>query len=162
MKQKPIEQLVYQHMFPRPKPTDPQNFHAFLQKNLVNEIRAETTKFYGNLDSRESQYPGLDYSYMPHRTRLSTYPWHRRLFRAFDNLGLTKHEIGQLTHWEGTLWAKHRFEAEQGIQIRGDGPWLDRIWSQDADSEQIPQTMTLVNGYHRACDLLRKFEPLER
>lgn len=34
-----------------------------------------------------------------------------------DQLGLTKAEIASLTHWEGTLWAKERFEREQGHKI---------------------------------------------
>lgn len=90
----------------------------------------ETAAFYGTLDSREAQYPGLDYSYQPHRRRLSRFTWHRRLFRAFDNLKLTKSEIAGLTKWEGTRWAKERFEKEQGITIRdttGDGieDWVD-------------------------------------
>ncbi|KAJ8066590.1 hypothetical protein OCU04_005638 [Sclerotinia nivalis] len=124
MKGRPIDQLVYECMFPKPKPGDPQSFQAFLQRSLVPEVRHETQAFYGHLTSQEAKYPGLDYSYPPHRVRLSRFPWHRRLFRAFDNLKLTNHEIATLTKWEGTRWAKERFEKEQGIIIRdttGDG-----------------------------------------
>ncbi|KAF7871646.1 hypothetical protein EAF04_003753 [Stromatinia cepivora] len=124
MKGRPIDQLVYECMFPKPKTGDPQSFQAFLQRSLVPEVRHETQAFYGHLTSQEAKYPGLDYSYPPHRVRLSRFPWHRRLFRAFDNLKLTKHEIATLTKWEGTRWAKERFEKEQGIIIRdttGDG-----------------------------------------
>ncbi|KAI9648590.1 hypothetical protein NHQ30_003227 [Ciborinia camelliae] len=124
MKGRPIDQIVYECMFPKPKTGDPQNFQAFLQRSLVPEVRHETQAFYGHLTSQEAKYPGLDYSYPPHRVRLSRFPWHRRLFRAFDNLRLTKHEIAILTKWEGTRWAKERFEKEQGIVIRdttGDG-----------------------------------------
>ncbi|RFU26269.1 hypothetical protein B7463_g10063, partial [Scytalidium lignicola] len=118
MKCPPIDQLVYECMFPKPKPTDPQNFQALLQRQLVPEVRLETQAFYGHLSSQEAKYPGLDYSYKPHRVRLSRYTWHRRLFRAFDNLGLTESEIASLTKWEGTRWAKERFEKEQGVTIR--------------------------------------------
>ncbi|KAH7389089.1 hypothetical protein BKA64DRAFT_129777 [Cadophora sp. MPI-SDFR-AT-0126] len=118
MKGPAVDQLVYEFMFPKPKPNDPQNFQGLLQRNLVPEVRLETQAFYGHLSSQEAKYPGLDYSYQPHRVRLSRYPWHRRLFRAFDNVGLTKHEIASLTKWEGTRWAKERFEREQGIVIR--------------------------------------------
>ncbi|KAH8813292.1 hypothetical protein F5884DRAFT_670332 [Xylogone sp. PMI_703] len=118
MKCPPIDQLVYECMFPKPKSTDPQNFQALLQRQLVPEVRLETQSFYGHLSSQEAKYPGLDYSYRPHRVRLSRYTWHRRLFRAFDNLGLTDSEIAGLTKWEGTRWAKERFEKEQGIVIR--------------------------------------------
>ncbi|KAF4632012.1 hypothetical protein G7Y89_g6126 [Cudoniella acicularis] len=130
MKGRAIDQLVYECMFPKPKSTDPQNFQGLLQRQLVPEVRLETQAFYGHLSSQEAKYPGLDYSYGPHRVRLSRYQWHRRLFRAFDNLGLTKSEIASLTKWEGTRWAKERFEREQGIKIRdttGDGieDWIE-------------------------------------
>ncbi len=113
-----IDQLVYDCMFPKPKASDPQNFQGLLQRQLVPEVRLETQAFYGHLSSQEAKYPGLDYSYKPHQTRLSRYSWHKRLFRAFDTLGLTKAEIASLTKWEGTRWAKERFEREQGIVIR--------------------------------------------
>ncbi|KAI9744472.1 MAG: hypothetical protein M1818_002001 [Claussenomyces sp. TS43310] len=121
MKGKPIDQLVYEYMFPKDKeckPSDPQNFHGLLQKYLVQEVRAETSSFYGSLSTREAQYPGLDYSNPRHRARLSRFTWHRRLFRALDALQLTHAEIAALTKWEGTRWAKERFEKEQGITIR--------------------------------------------
>ncbi|KAG0651651.1 hypothetical protein D0Z07_2168 [Hyphodiscus hymeniophilus] len=124
MKGPSIDQLVYSHMFPKPKSTDPQNFQGLLQRQLVPEVRHETQAFYGHLSSQEAKYPGLDYFYQPHRNRLSRYPWHRRLFRAFDALKLTGSEIAGLTKWEGTRWAKERFEREQGVSIRdttGDG-----------------------------------------
>jgi hypothetical protein len=130
MKGPPIDHLVYSHMFPKPKSTDPQNFQVLLQRQLVPEVRHETQAFYGHLSSQEAKYPGLDYSYQPHRVRLSRYPWHRRLFRAFDALRLTASEIAGLTKWEGTRWAKERFEREQGVVIRdttGDGieDWVE-------------------------------------
>lgn len=118
MKRRAIDELVYEHMFPHPKPTDPQNWAKFLERHLLTEVRQETACFYGSLDTREAQYPGLDYSYPPHRMRLSRFTWHRRLFRAFDTLKLTESEIAGLTHWEGTRWAKERFEKEQNIKIR--------------------------------------------
>jgi hypothetical protein len=118
MKRRAIDELVYEHMFPHPKPTDPQNWAKFLERHLLTEVRQETACFYGSLDTREAQYPGLDYSYAPHRMRLSRFTWHRRLFRAFDTLRLTESEIAGLTHWEGTRWAKERFEKEQNIKIR--------------------------------------------
>jgi hypothetical protein len=130
MKPKSIEQVVYKYMFSKPKPEEPQNFHDFLRRYLVPEVRTETACFYGGLDTREAQYPGLDYSHPPHRMRLNRFPWHRRLFRAFDALGLTPAEIAGLTKWEGTKWAKERFERENGTKIRdttGDGiqDWVD-------------------------------------
>lgn len=130
MKGRPIDALVYDQLFKTPKPSDCQNFAALLQRQLVPEVRLETAAFYGNLDTKEAQYPGLDYSHPPHRQRLSRFAWHRRLFRAFDTLGLTKAEIASLTKWEGTRWAKERFEKEQGIKIvdttgQEIKPWVD-------------------------------------
>lgn len=118
MKGRPIDQLVYERMFPSPKPTDPRNFQELLQCQIVPEVRHETQAFYGSLCSQEAKYPGLDYAYRPHRNRLARYTWHRRLFRAFDDLRLTPNEIATLTKWEGTRSAKERFEKEQGVIIR--------------------------------------------
>jgi hypothetical protein len=118
MKGRPVDQIVYECMFPRPKSNDPQNFHALLQRSLIPEVRQETHAFYGHLETQEAKYPGLDYTHRTHRIRLSRWPWHRRLFRAFDGLRLTNAEIAGLTKWEGTKWAKEKFEREQGISIR--------------------------------------------
>lgn len=131
MKGRPVDQLVYEQMFPRPRPQDPQNFHALLQRNLILEVRQEVHSFYGHLDTAEAKYPGLDYTHPIHRTRLSRWQWHRRMFRAFDALHLTPSEIASLTKWEGTRWAKVRYEREQNTSIRdtaadGMSHWLDR------------------------------------
>ncbi|KAK4672522.1 hypothetical protein QC763_103760 [Podospora pseudopauciseta] len=118
MKGRPVDQLVYEYMFPKPRQTDPQNFTQLLQRYLVLEVRQEVHSFYGHLDTPEAKYPGLDYTNRIHRIRLSRWQWHRRLFRAFDGLRLTYAEIQGLTKWEGTRWAKERFEREQGTAIR--------------------------------------------
>jgi anti-sigma28 factor (negative regulator of flagellin synthesis) len=118
MKGKPVDEVVFDHLFPRPKPGEPQNFQALLQRNLIPEVRQETHSFYGHLDTQEAKYPGLDYSHPTHRMRLTRWPWHRRLFRAFDSLRLTSSEIANLTKWEGTKWAKEKYEKEQGVIIR--------------------------------------------
>lgn len=118
MKGTPVEKLVYEHMFPKARASDPDNFQAFLTRYLVGEVRSETQAFYGHLETQEAKYPGLDYANRTHRIRLSRYPWHRRLFRAFDALGLTPAEIANLTRWEGTKWAKEKYELEHGVKIR--------------------------------------------
>lgn len=138
MKGRPVDALVYEQMFKTSKLGDCQNFNALLQRQLVPEVRLETAAFYGSLDSKEAQYPGLDYSHPPHRMRLSRFPWHRRLFRAFDNLGLTKSEIASLTKWEGTRWAKERFEKENSVTIEDTTgkeiePWVDPVWIEGQD-----------------------------
>lgn len=118
MRGRSVELLVYEYMFPKPKTFDPQDFQALLQRSLIPEVRQETHAFYGHLETEEAKYPGLDYTHPTHRIRLSRWSWHRRLFRAFDGLGLTHAEISTLTKWEGTRWAKEKFEKEQGIIIR--------------------------------------------
>ncbi|OAA63714.1 hypothetical protein SPI_03877 [Niveomyces insectorum RCEF 264] len=117
MKRPSVDRLVYSCMIPRPKPSDPQNFNGILTRFLVFEVRQEVHSYYGHLDTQEAKYPGLDYCHPVHRIRLSRWQWHRRLFRAFDTLRLTPAEIANLTKWEGTKWAKERFEKEQAITI---------------------------------------------
>lgn len=113
----PTEKLIYEYMFPKPRTNDPQNFQALLTRNLITEVRTETQAYYGHLDTHEAKYPGLDYNNKTHRIRLSRFPWHRRLFRAVDGLGLTGAEVSSITRWEGTKWAKEKYEREQGVLI---------------------------------------------
>ncbi|KAG6016613.1 hypothetical protein E4U54_000898 [Claviceps lovelessii] len=139
MRGPPVEELVYQRLFPKPKPSDPQNFQAFVERELLIEIRFETEAFYGELDSEEAKYPGLDYMHPTHRYRLSRWTWHRRLFRAFNALGLTRAEICGLTKWEGTKWAKEEFEKEQGRIIRDTTEDEIRDWVPPSADAQIPR-----------------------
>ncbi|KAI9367457.1 hypothetical protein BJX61DRAFT_547468 [Aspergillus egyptiacus] len=112
-----LAQIVHRATFPRQRASDPATFAAHIALNLVPEVRIETSTFYGTLDTVEAQYPGLDYSYGPHRMRLSRFPWHRKLFRVFDELGLSEEEIGSLCRWEGTKSARQRYEKEEGIKV---------------------------------------------
>lgn len=125
-----VSQTVYQHLFPNPRPNDPTSFSTHLSRNLVPEVRIEVATFYGTLDSNEARYPGLNYTYGPHRKRLGRFQHHAKLFKAFDELGLTDSEIIALCRWEGTLWARERYERDEGITVKdttGDeiGPWVD-------------------------------------
>jgi hypothetical protein len=113
-----ISTLVHRTLFPRPRQGDPTSFSAHINRNLVPEVRIETANFYGALDCIEAQYPGLDYSHAPHRRRLSRFPWHKKLFRAFDELNLTRNEILSLCQWEGTKSAKDKYERDVGRVIR--------------------------------------------
>lgn len=127
----PISLLVYQTLFPNPVPGDPPSFSAHLTKNLVGEVRVETATFYGSLDTIEARYPGLNYAHAPHRKRLGRFPHHQRLFEAFDKLGLTDNEIQGFCRWEGTLWARERYERDEGVKVRDTtaveiGEWVDR------------------------------------
>jgi hypothetical protein len=127
----PISVLVYNTLFPTPSPTDPPSFSAHLSKNLVGEVRIETANFYGSLDTIEARYPGLNYAFAPHRKRLGRFPHHRKLFEAFDRLGLTNAEIQGFCRWEGTLWARERYERDEGCKVVDTtgseiGSWVDR------------------------------------
>jgi hypothetical protein len=127
----PISVLVYNTLFPQPSPTDPPSFSAHLSKNLVGEVRIETANFYGSLDTIEARYPGLNYAFAPHRKRLGRFPHHKRLFEAFDCLGLTEAEIQGFCRWEGTLWARERYERDEGVRVVDTtgveiGAWVDR------------------------------------
>lgn len=126
-----IATIVYNHLFPTPTPTDPPEFASHLAKHLVAEVRIETQRFYGGLETVEARYPGLNYSHNPHRKRLGRFPHHARLFKAFDDLGLTEYEISMLCRWEGTLWARQRYERDEGTKVQDTtgmeiGPWVDR------------------------------------
>lgn len=50
--------------------------------------------------------------------RLGRFPWHRRLFRTFDELRLTKSEIAGLCRWEGTKSARDRYERDEKTTVR--------------------------------------------
>ncbi|KAF2813062.1 uncharacterized protein BDZ99DRAFT_381250 [Mytilinidion resinicola] len=130
-RKQPITTLVYNELFPNPRPEDPASFSAHLSKSLVGEVRIETATFYGSLDTIEARYPGLNYFHPPHRKRLGRFPHHARLFRAFDDLGLTEHEIQGFCRWEGTLWARERYERDEGVKVHDTtgmeiGEWVDR------------------------------------
>jgi hypothetical protein len=113
-----VTQLVYKHLYPRPNAQkDPPSFAQFVSRLLVHEVRTETTNFYGSLNCVEAQYPGLDYSFWAHRQRLGRFPHHKRLFKAFDELGLTKDEIYSICQWEGTKSAKDKYEKDAGRKI---------------------------------------------
>lgn len=118
MHKPPLPQLVYNAIFPKARTNDPASFAAHISRNLVPEVRIETSTFYGTLDCIEAQYPGLDYSHPPHRMRLSRFPWHKKLFKAFDDLGLTEGEIASLCRWEGTKSARERYERDEGVKVR--------------------------------------------
>jgi hypothetical protein len=113
-----ISTLVHRALFPRPRQGDPTTFSAHINRNLVPEVRVETANFYGALDCIEAQYPGLNYAHPPHRRRLSRFPWHKKLFRVFDELGLSRNEILSLCQWEGTKSAKDKYERDVGRMIR--------------------------------------------
>lgn len=166
MKRPAIDQLVYEHILPRPKTSDPPNFSGLLTRFLVFEVRQEVHSFYGHLDTQEAKYPGLDYCHPIHRIRLSRWPWHRRLFRAFDALRLTPSEIANLTKWEGTRWAKERYEKEQSITIQdtaADGMPDYRHAESWVDEQPygIDNYMTLLAGSHPAMVYARREEQTE-
>ncbi|KAK3049227.1 hypothetical protein LTR09_009405 [Extremus antarcticus] len=140
-RQTPIAHLLHTHLYPSPLPTDPPTFSAHLARNLVPEVRIEVATFYGDLNSTEARYPGLNYCHAPHRMRLGRFKHHRRLFEAFDSLGLTEGEIQEFCCWEGTKWARERYEKDEGIVVKdttGDeiGPYVDRRSVREEDGKR--------------------------
>lgn len=119
-----IASLVYARLFPTPRATDPASFQAHITRSIVQEVRAETTCYYGSIDCLEAQYPGLDYTNRAHRARLSRFTYHRRMFRVFDELRLTVDEIQDLCRWEGTKSAREKYEKDHDCRIR-DTTWDD-------------------------------------
>ncbi|KAJ6018462.1 hypothetical protein N7499_003741 [Penicillium canescens] len=91
---------------------------ALITEYLVPEVRREILQFYGSLHRIEARYPGLDYSFPPHRMRLSRFRWHFELFQVFDKFKLTEAEINDLCRWEGTKYARQLYEAQEGVKVR--------------------------------------------
>jgi hypothetical protein len=146
-RQTPIAHQLYAYLFPRPTSNDPPTFSAHLARNLVPEVRIEVATFYGDLNSAEARYPGLNYCHPPHRMRLGRFKHHRRLFDAFDTLGLTYNEVQDFCCWEGTKWARERYEKDEGVTVidtTGDeiGPYVDRRELRNAAEQQRRQSIT--------------------
>ncbi|KAF2222585.1 hypothetical protein BDZ85DRAFT_263895 [Elsinoe ampelina] len=142
----PVTTLLYQYLYPRPTSNDPNNFSNHLARNLIPEIRVETARFYGSLDSVEARYPGLNYTHFPHIRRLASFPHHARLFRAIKALGITDCEVLDMARWEGTLWARERFEKDEGIKVldtTGDDI-LDWVNPRTKETAQIRATTTMT------------------
>lgn len=144
MKKPRMEELVMSRLFTTRKDIDPNDWQTHVRRNLVPEVRAETVCFYGPTDCLEAQYPGLDYNKLAHRLRLGRFPYHRRLFRVFDELRLMENEIQRLCRWEGTRWAREIYEANNRIKIK------DTTWEGVADYKDRATTASrpLLRGGH--------------
>lgn len=136
-----VAPLVFSRLFPDPKSSDPTSLQAHITRNLVPEVRSETACFYGPIDCLEAQYPGLDYANSAHRVRLGRYPWHRKLFRVFDQLRLSDHEIQTFCRWEGTRWARERYEKDEGVKIK------DTTWDGIRPALHMAPTIVRVKPY---------------
>ncbi|KAI4166026.1 MAG: hypothetical protein LQ342_000457 [Letrouitia transgressa] len=117
-----LVQLVFARLFPVERSIDRSRYDEHIKRNLIPEVRAETTCFYGQIDCIEAQFPGLDYASKAHQLRLGRFPWHRKLFRIFNELRLTDPEIRSLCQWEGTRWAREQYERDSGTRIK-DTTW---------------------------------------
>ncbi|KAI9703495.1 MAG: hypothetical protein M1820_005799 [Bogoriella megaspora] len=153
-RKQPIAVMLYNCLYPNPRPNvDPATFSQHLSKHLVPEVRIETATFYGSLDTIEARYPGLNYSHPPHRKRLGRFPHHANLFRAFDELGLTEGEIAGFCRWEGTKWARERYERDEGIKVQDttglDIPeWVDPRKTKKAKIEATPKASNSCATIH--------------
>ncbi|KAL6713854.1 hypothetical protein ACLMJK_008348 [Lecanora helva] len=145
MKRLRVEDLVMSCLFASRREPDPNDWQTHVRRNLVHEVRAETVRFYGPTDCIEAQYPGLDYNNPAHRLRLGHFPYHRRLFRAFDQLRLSDNDIQALCKWEGTRYAKEVYEANNRRPIR-DTTW-DGVQDVTLERTTATQCPTLRGGY---------------
>ncbi|KAF1818694.1 uncharacterized protein K489DRAFT_300810, partial [Dissoconium aciculare CBS 342.82] len=150
-RQAPIATLLYNHIFPEPKQGDPQNFSTHLARNLVPEVRIEVNLYYGDLNSAEARYPGLNYCHRAHRMRLGRFPHHRRLFDAFDELRITDSEIQEFCNWEGTKSARERYEKDEGIKV------LDTT-GDEIGAYRDPREFNPRDRQNRRCSIIRKTE----
>ncbi|KAF2236067.1 hypothetical protein EV356DRAFT_498903 [Viridothelium virens] len=163
----PIAVLLHQFLYPNPRPSDPSSFSAHLAKNLVPEVRIETATFYGSLDTIEARYPGLNYSHPPHRKRLGRFPHHAALFKAFDALELTEGEIAGFCRWEGTKWARERYERDEGIKVQDttglDIPeWVDPRKTKKARLDTTPRASSGNDGIHIKREMTVEIEQVGR
>lgn len=105
--------------FNEPDPKNPPtSWSNLVHTRLVPELQQEVANFYGDPNCLEARFAGLDYAYPPHQRRLSRFPYHNRLFRAFDWLALSPNEIRDLCNWERTLHAKTKYEKTHNVKIR--------------------------------------------
>ena len=155
--------MVYKALFPRPSPSDPVDLQHHISRNLVAEVRQEIVRFYGNHENRqpgsvdylECRYPGLDYTFPGHRLRLNAYQWHRRLFRAFDQLRLSNDEINTLCTWEGTKWAKDKYENDHRTKIR------DTTWDEIEIIRRVSPSAVICNSYYSQFHESSQYEDYE-
>lgn len=115
----PLQNRLYNSLFPTHDRHLPRSWGAFVQDSLLPEVRQEILAFYGEgSPTDETRYPGLDYSYEPHRRRLRRYDNHKLLFEALDKMDLTIHEIREVCTWDGTWAAQRKYERDTGNVVR--------------------------------------------
>ena len=118
---KQYDVMIYRELYPYPTEKHPASFYEFVEEYIVEEIRLENIRFYGNEEKRSIQqdayYPGHDYSTTVARNRLGAFPGHKKLFSALDKLGMTPHEIHRVCHWEGTRSAKEGYELQSNTKV---------------------------------------------
>ncbi|PWW75055.1 hypothetical protein C7212DRAFT_326060 [Tuber magnatum] len=138
MKKQPIPQILYKFLFPNPGPKDPASFDQFVHEVLDPEIRTEIAEWYNchTPEELEEVYPGWDYADSNVRMRLSRYKGHNKLFKAFDKLGLSAHEINSVVTWHGTRWELEDWEAEAGSIRDRDPSIYDEVEDYDYDDEE--------------------------
>lgn len=169
MRKPSVSHLVYRALYPTCSIDDPDCFATHIGRYIVPELRVEVFNFYGNFEEIEAKYPGLDYSYPPHRLRLGRFPYHRQLFQVFDSLGLTKNELYWLCSWEGTKLARDRFEKDQNLKVidttgdgikRADPPKPQTVEFHEPTDKEIPGGCVTM-GEQSAYDVSSQFTGLE-
>ena len=136
-------------LFPVKRDIDPQNWAQHIRQNLVPEVQLETIRFHGTMVCPETQFPGLDYNNSSHRMRLSQFPFHERLFRAFIKLQVSESEIQRICTWERTRWAKEQHEAHNAIKIQ-DTTWDGIVDYRNTETvSSVSRQITRVPMQHR-------------
>lgn len=137
---------IYRIFYPNPKPDDHPSWDAVVRKELAKEARHESRMFYGDDWGNVMQQPGVDYSGRWARTRLKRFPWHKKLFDAFDQLNLTESEIYNLCTWDCT---KHALDVAQaanpGMKLGDDTG--DDIPTWEEVQAQREQARRAAQGY---------------
>ncbi|MCJ1273055.1 hypothetical protein MMC21_000844 [Puttea exsequens] len=148
MRKPKLEQLLMTKLFPEKKSSNPVDWHHHVRRNLTQEVKWETLRFFGPNDCLESRYPGLDYNNPAHRMRLSQFSNHRKLFRAFDEFHLTHQEIERLCTWDGTKASRDAYEKINST-VR------DTTWLGIEDFGDVSPTVRRFGGISEAARLGR-------
>ena len=139
--QKPeIWKLVLAHLAPSKTELSSSDWRSYVSRYIVPEVRQESVRFFGSIDSQEAQYPGLDYANPAHRLRLKSFPNHHKLFIIFDKLRLTEGEINNLCKWHGTKRSREDFEKKHNFQI------ADTTWEDVHPYQYLEPIITLREG----------------
>ena len=141
-----IWKLVIAQLISSKKDLTLSDWRSYITQYLVPEIKLESARFFGGIDDQESRYPGLDYANPAHRLRLGSFHHHAGLFKAFDKLRLTEHEIYMLCKWHGTKRAKDEHERNRQTTV------IDTTWAGVHRYQLLEPTVTVPHDSQNVVD----------